>query len=426
MNESNGTPVRPETREEPRGPLRAGRSSRLLGGLSSGKLALTLILLLILLSLAGAMLPQEGQLAAADVAQWQVDHAIVTRIAAPLGLFHVFHSWPFLATILLLAVNTLTCTVLRFYAEDGVQAFKGPAAIERAGFVLLHLSLILLFAGGFWSAAADLRGKIILTKGQGFTDAHDQYLELQEGPLRRERHTGLVFRLQDVDIEYAKRRYPVAVTSKLAVLADGDQVATGVVEVNKPFEYQGLSFTQDETGFSPRLVIRDAARGGLLLDSFVALKTLRTAAGREYRDFLPLPFLKRRIVVTLYPSYTRENGQVRKAGDALDEPLLLVEAEDKSGQVAESHHLQVGGRVTIGQHSFAFADLRRWASFRVGHDPGYPLVCAALWLGLLALLMRYLPDLLHWLGEEAPPAPVPSGPPCLQRPLTIDAEGGMI
>lgn len=406
MNESNRPSPGQEAAEELRLPAHTGWGTRLLDGLSSGKLALALIALLILFSLAGAMLPQEGQMPATDIALWQGRHPVVSDLFAPLGLFHAFHCRPFLATILLLAVNTATCTALSLQRHGVFRGLAGLAAVKRAGFITLHLSLLLLFAGGFLSAAARMDAKIILTEGQQFTDLHDQYVQIQEGPLRREGHTGLAFRLQDVDIKYVRQRHRVAVTSRLDVLADGKQVAAGVVQVNKPFAYQGLSFTQDETGFSPRLTIRNAARGRVLADSFVALQTVKTAKGREYRDFLPLPFLKQRIVVTLYPSFTREDGQVLKAGDAPDNPMLLMEVEDEAGVVVQRHYLQLGEGVTIGPNRFVFAELRQWASFRVGDDPGYPLVCAALWLGLIALLLRYVPDLRNWFGELTLPSPV--------------------
>ncbi|NIS63507.1 MAG: hypothetical protein GTO13_23310, partial [Proteobacteria bacterium] len=149
-------------------------STILLNGLSSSKLALVLVLLLILLSIVGAVLPQEGttDLSAFDL--WQAAHPILTGALNPLGLFHVFRSWPFLATIFLLGINTLTCTVLHLLRERGFSVLKGPRAIERVGFLLVHLSLIALLSGGLWSAAARLNGFIILTEGQrGLLARHD-------------------------------------------------------------------------------------------------------------------------------------------------------------------------------------------------------------------------------------------------------------
>jgi hypothetical protein len=172
------------------------------------------------------------------------------------------------------------------------------------------------------------------------------------------------------------------------------------VKFNKPFTYEGISFTQAETGFSPRLVIRQKENGKVLLNSFVALKTFRKAEEREYRDFLPLPFLKNRVIITLYPSYTMENGIAIKTGEELAKPLLLVEEEDESGQVISRNHLQFKDLVVLGRYSFAFTGVRRWSSFRVVEDPGYVVVCVSLWLGTGALLLRYIPDILRWFRAK--------------------------
>ncbi len=376
-------------------------STILLNGLSSSKLALVLVLLLILLSIVGAVLPQEGttDLSAFDL--WQAAHPILTGALKPLGLFHVFRSWPFLATIFLLGINTLTCTVLHLLRERGFSVLKGPRAIERVGFLLVHLSLIALLSGGLWSAAARLNGFIILTEGQrGLLARHDGSFRLLGGRFRPERDGEFLVFLKKVQIEYERKRYPIAATSNLEILSRGMEGVEGEVKFNEPITYNGLTFTQRETGFSPRLVIRDAGSGRLLLDSFVALKTFGKGAEREYRDFVPLPFFKKRVIITLYPSFSRDNDTVRKAGDEPDNPLLLIEMEDGSGRVVSHGQLPAGGRLALGEYSFLFAGLRRWAAFQVVQDPGYPIVMVSLWLGMGALVLRYLPDLGRWFREE--------------------------
>lgn len=424
MTERNRASTGQETAEELRLPARTGWATGLLNGLSSGKLALVLIVLLILFSVVGAMVPQDGLFSKTDIGQWREAHPLATSLLAPPGLFHVFHSWPFLITIVVLAVNTLTCTVLFLTRQGGFGCLIGPMAARRCGFLALHLSLILLFAGGLLSAAANLDGKIVLIEGQTFTDEHDNYLQLQEGPLRTERHTGVAVRLKQVNIDYEQQRYRMAVGSQLEVLNAGEVVTSGVVEVNHPFIHQGLSFTQDETGFAPRLEIRDAARNRTMVDSFIALETARTEQGREYRDFLPLPFLKRRVVVSLFPSFVRDGDEVRKAGDAPDKPMLVFNVEGDFGEVVETHYAELGGQVRIGAHTFGFTDLRQWASFRVGHDPGYLPVCWALWLGLAAMILRYYPDLRAWYGESSAPLRITASPS--PQPVPVGDERDMM
>jgi cytochrome c biogenesis protein ResB len=374
-------------------------SNALLRALSSAKLALTLVLLVILFSLAGAVLPQAGMLEPAEIAQWQEAHPGLTRILEPAGLFHVFHCWPFLVTISILAVNTLTCTVLRFLREGGFSALKGPTALERVGFLLLHLSLIALLAGGFYSAATRLDGYIVLTEGQRFEERHEHYLRLVEGPLRPERHKQFSAVLRDVQTEYQSGKQ-VDVESTLEITADGRKTADGLVKFNRPVSYQGVSFTLQDTGFSPHIVIGNKETGRVRVDSFVALKTFGTEQGRQYRDFLPLPFLPNRTVLTLYPSHSIQNGNIVKTGEQPENPLLLIETEDESGRVISSTHLPIGQQVAVGNFNFGFTDLRRWSAFRVVDDNGYPIVWVALWLGTAALVLRYVPELRNWFAER--------------------------
>lgn len=371
----------------------------LLNIIGSGKLALALVLLVILFSLAGAVLPQEGAMEAKDIALWQAGHPTASSVLQYIGLFHVFHSWPFLGTILLLAINTFTCTVLHFIDQGGVSCLKGPGAIARIGFFVLHLSLILLFAGGFWSAATRLTGYIVLTEGQSFREQHDSYLRLVEGPLRKENHEGFDVILRDVKIEYQGSRYPIDVSSYLEIVSDGNKVAEGVVKVNRPFTYKALAFTQDKTGYSPRVMVREKENGRVLLNSFVALQTFGREGAREYHDFLPLMFLEQKVFITLYPSFSMDNGKPKKTAEEVAEPVILIETEDEDGKKISLGHVGIGDTIEVQGYSLGFMDLRKWSAFKIVSDPGYPAVYVSLWLGLGALLLRYVPELLRWLGR---------------------------
>jgi hypothetical protein len=376
-------------------------STTLVNILSSSKLALVLVGLLIIFALAGAILPQQGMLEPEQITQWQQAHPILTALLGPIGFFNIFHSWPFLINILLLALNTLTCTILRFLKEGGISGLKGTIATERIGSFLLHVSLILLLVGGFGSAGLKLDGAIVLTEGQSFREQHDGYLRLVEGPLRSESHKDFDVVLKNIQIEYERKKYPVDMTSNLEFFHQGRKLTDATVKVNEPFTFKNLAFTQDETGFSPRLVIRDKDNDNVLVNSFIALKTFRTKNGKEYKDFLPLSFLENKIIITLYPSYVENKGKLEKNGEEPDNPLLLIEVEDKTGQVISQVQLLKGSKIELGKYSFEFVDLRRWASFRIVQDPGYFVVSFSLWLGLLALILRYSPDLYKWLRTSS-------------------------
>lgn len=365
-------------------------------GLGSSRLALIAVALLIVLCIIGAVLPQESMYNPHDIAHWQKHHPLVTTIFNPLGLFRAFNSIPFIVIIIILGINTLTCTLNHFIKRGGIACLKGPDAIKNMGFVLLHLSLILLLAGGAWSASARLDGFIVLTEGQGFKEEHGHYIRLVEGPLRREKHKGFLLSLEKVHITYRQGKYPTEMTAAIKVGPAPNRMTAAEISVNYPLTYKGVDFTLDQVGFSPRLVIRDGKSGRILINSFVALKTFRYGPNREYRDFLPLPIFKNRVIVTLYPAHRTIEKKIEKTGEEPENPILLIEIEDNNGKVILTRHLPFNGKTSVGDHIFEFIGLRRSASFRVVEDPGYPLVLTAIWLGLLALILRYAPDLRGW------------------------------
>jgi cytochrome c biogenesis protein ResB len=364
--------------------------------ISSGKLALVIVIILMLFAFAGATLPQKDRVNPDDIAQWQNDHAMLTAVLKPIGMFHVFTSWPFMATLMVLGVNTLTCTILRFIKDGGVACLKGPDAMEKGGFLLLHISLIILMAGGFISTAKKMNGYIVLTEGQTFVENHESYLRIAEGPLRKKAHKDFALKLNNIKTEYQKGFYQTDVTSTVEVFEQNKKIKEATVRVNHPFSYRSLAFTHQDIGFSPRFEIKDKKTGRILFYSFVTLKTYDNEKGKEYRDFLPLGFLKNRTIITVYPDHMKKDGKVVKISDEPDNPLARIEVENEDGIIISEDYLTPGDQVTIGDTVFKFSDLRRWVSFQVIEDPGYLTVCVSLWMGLAALLLRYIPDLKKW------------------------------
>lgn len=366
--------------------------------ISSSKLALVLVALVILFSLAGAILPQEGMFEERDIAAWQKNNPIATTLLRPLGLFHVFHSIPFLVIIFLLALNTLTCTILRLIDQGGFAALKSKGSMHTWGFLLLHLSLIGLFAGGAVSVAFSLDGYIVLTEGQTFKELRPHYIRLATGPLRPAGHKGFEATLKEVKTVFHKDKpgVPLAVTSRLRFPGQNEPVE---VKINYPYAHDGMAFTQDKTGYSPRLLIRETQSGRALTHSFVALKTFGGGPTREYRDFLPLrPLMEKnqRLILTFYPDYKHEDGKLIKTGEQPVNPLILAELKDEKDTLLAQAEITLNGSGTVGDYTLGFTGFRRWSSFRVMDDPGYDIVWVSLLLCLVGIVLRYIPDLREW------------------------------
>jgi cytochrome c biogenesis protein ResB len=371
---------------------------RLLGFLGSPKLALVVVALLFLFTLAGVLVPQEGRVDRPGIALWQDHHPAVTSLCAPLGLFRAFHSWPFMATLFLLGLNTLTCTALHLVALRHAPPVEG-APWRTTGFLLLHLSLLIIMGGGLASSAGRLSARIVLTEGEVFDKRHGTYARLVAGPLSRREGSVPLIQLDDVVTTFGVDGFPLDVRSHVAI-----PDATGVtnrfeIRVNHPISTHGFTIMQDENGFAPRLTIHDVASSNRLLSSFIALKTFKEGRTRTYHDFLPLHFLEQRIDLTFFP-WGEASGPAADGDGAFDQAALLFEVKDKDGQTIAHQRVARGEPFIVGRYRLAFTDVREWASLAVSVDPGYGVVCTGLWLGVVSLLMRYAPMLGAWFRSN--------------------------
>lgn len=375
-------------------------SSKLLIVSSSSRLALVLVVVLILFSVIGVALPQEGGVSKEDIQYWQSAHEKLASVLEPAGFFKVFQSYPFIITIVLLGINTATCTIRRFFVEGGIESLKGPRGMERAGFYLLHLSIILILIGGFLSSSLKLSGVILLIEGQNFYGRPENYLQFAQGPLRPNTRWDFVTRLKAVTLGYEEKVFLVDVASDLEVLENNKKTAEGRARINHPFSYKGITFSQDDTGFAPLVTIKNKKTGQIMVRSFVAFRTFQTFDGREYRDYLRLPFMEGRIIMTLLPSYKKVNDWMVKDGDLIKDPAMLVELWDKDDALISSGSVTAGKDLALEDLSFSFSTIRNWSSFRVDNDPGYPVVWLALMLGFIALILRYWGEMKRWFQEK--------------------------
>ena len=206
-------------------------------------------------------------------------------------------------------------------------------------------------------------------------------------------------KLAKVAVSYGETGLPLDLQCDVDLSDGAGEWAPVSIRVNHPADYMGLAITQDETGFSPRIVVADAQTGSELFSSFVALRTFVDGTSRRYHDFLPLHFLVHRITVTFYPWGPDPETAASAEGD-LHSAVALFKALDADGQLISRKLVSRGEPFVDGAYSFSFNDARPWSSFVISSDPGYPVTCLGLWIGVGALVMRYASELAGWFGKE--------------------------
>ncbi len=305
--------------------------------LSSPRLTLVVILVLVAVCLIGVFLMQAPSEVTADPASYRswVENVATPKYGAWTGFlsalrfFDVFHSPWFLIVGTLLMINILFCTVKRWTAV--VSAVRGgdvrqaaaffragtdraeskvPAASVKvgqavaealeerhyrvrmqdsdgtvnlaaqknrfspAGTFLTHLSLI-LFVLGF-----------LVTAFWGFN--HTGFV-VAEGARADVGHgTGLSLALTSFEDEYWPDGMPKDYRSNVVLYSGEKQVAQAVVRVNSPLSYHGVNFYQ--ASFGPASVIQISSSNGTLFDGAVPLtQTVVNEGVARYSGKFTLP-----------------------------------------------------------------------------------------------------------------------------------------
>jgi cytochrome c biogenesis protein ResB len=101
---------------------------------TSIKLTVVLLIVIVIASVIGTVIPQDEE-PAIYVRNYG---ETMYRLLLAIGFTKVYHSWWFIGLLLLFSVNLLLCTINRF-----------PFKLRSAGFVLTHLSILLILVGVF-------------------------------------------------------------------------------------------------------------------------------------------------------------------------------------------------------------------------------------------------------------------------------------
>ena len=304
--------------------------------LGSMRLALWLLCLIIAISFAGAVAPEDIQ---------------------PV----IFYSWWFLAVLGAFALNLAVCLFFRLLSRH-----------TRLGSKICHASILLILAGALLSFYAGQRGRLELTRGEESTAFVG---ERGSVPL------GFAVRLDDFSVEWYAPQY-----FKLGVaVADGKLKKKFDAVPGREYALGGYSFVIK--GYYPDFALDEQNRPVNLSDKALnpaLLLLLRTPAGDE-----------RRWVFARHPDISMSgDDQVRIV--LLQKPMVKEfrsRLRFSDGKRIFSGDATVNGPVSFGGYTFYQSGYDEekpdWTSLEVVRDPGVPLVFTGFVLLNLGIIMIY-------------------------------------
>jgi len=397
------------------------RTWRTIASIQTG---VVLLILVAILSVAGTVVLQRPATEADEMQRSYSPQAL--RILDALGLTDVFHSWWFLALLLLVSLCIAAASIDRFpnswryfsrpykYPDESFRRASHPqkslaiadgesglVAAERAlhslGFkpervvrrdhcgifaerhrvselavYIVHASLLLIFLGTLLDGLWGWRGSLNLNEGQA-----SNLVGMRDGS---ERALPFTVRCDATGQENYKDGTPKKWWSKLAVVEDGRDVEKKEIVVNDPLFYKGVRFYQASYGPNGKvdrlLLVATPSSGsgekkeiGLAENATISLDEDTTVRFAEF-----------------FPDFAVRDGQVYRKSNELGSPAAhLVVTSKKAGKDFDVWFPQMNEIADNSKAPYQFQaiDLKmgHYTGLQVSHEPGQ----WAVWSGVVLM-----------------------------------------
>lgn len=183
----------------------------------SVKLAIVLIIIGIIISIIGTVIPQ-GR----GFSYYHNNYpALISKLISTLKLNEIVNSPLVIILVILFFINTSICTGSRIYKR-----LKQKAA-KRFGPDIIHIALLILIIGGFLSVSKRTENDLYLTQGETAVISKDYEIELND------------IEYQSYDSGEAKNWL-----SKVSIYKAGELIEQFQVSVNKPFKLDKFTIYQ--------------------------------------------------------------------------------------------------------------------------------------------------------------------------------------
>jgi cytochrome c biogenesis protein len=408
--------------------------TRALALLSSVRFGVTLLMILVLFSMAGMLVMQKN---VEGFEKYFADLSPATRLLfGSLGLFDIYHAWYFNLLLLVLSLNIVLASIDRFpkawtfvskpkldasakwlggqeqHAELEIAADTREGATERVvaackavglkprvtekngktfvfaergawnrlGAYAVHVALLTIFTGGFLTAQFDQSGQMAVRPGASSNEISSTDFKLTDGGLRLAKATlPLPFEVTCTDIQQKLIKLDGPLTQDNTIdwftkikIRDGGAEHEAFVHLNNPYDYRGYRF------FQQSFINVGRARQ-------ITLRLRREADGYETDVTIPrdgsvnLSDGTRVEFVNFQPDFTMAGGQATTATGDYNNPAAILNVSDAGGTQSRAYaftkELPAGAPVgrAVGGYKFKLVSFEKVPDAHVlaiQKDPG--------------------------------------------------------
>ncbi len=395
---------------------------------SSVKLAIFLFIILAITSIIGTVLPQGESL------QFYLENfgPFWFKIIRTLHLYDTYHAWWYLTLLGLFSINLIVCTIkrlpytLRIFKKDGLELspdeilrrpfkshwlvdvknnpdeikeeikrvftqFVGKVRHRRDseggeiyfaekgkwnywGVYLIHISILIIFAGALYGSFTGFKGRVMLLEGESTDHAinMDSHGNVKKIPL------GFKVRCDKFVVDFYPNGAPKLFKSDLTIIDSGKEVLKKSILVNDPLTYKGITFYQSSYQSVPDLKIKIVSSDG-------QQKLLNLSAFNDRGVWK-----EKKLLI----------GMIKYLPNVHGAPAARIFIGDISGNNGHALWLLMGHEreYTMGDTTYRLSLLdakeRFMTGLQVKKDPGVLIV----WLGCTIMVIGFA--IVFWVGHN--------------------------
>jgi hypothetical protein len=287
--------------------------------------------------------------------------------------------------------------------EDGFHAAVGERSLW--GTLIFHTVFLLIVLAYLVELASPFREEVLLTEGQSFHGAPQEYLFPKGSP--PESYPRVSFKLEKViprfwednflftDL-YARVAYPAETLAREKRMW-----------INTPLFHEGAIVALRGFGYAPECVVTDEA-GREIFHSYVNLSIFPAGLW----DAFPLGELPYECAVQVFPDHAVKGEDVFTLSHNLKNPLYKVQIQRNSPpppREAFRGLVRPGETVRFDQYSLRFPDIRYYGHFRIQRTRGYILVFSGYAVALVGLAVRLVRHQRSVTARTEPASSRPGG-----------------
>lgn len=385
----------------------------------SMKLAITVLLLIIAACTAGSLIRQE------QTASWyaQTYGEQGTKWILTFGLDQVFTCWWFVVLTVLLCINLLLCSVIRYpkirrnirhqytlqYHRERMDGdfayavpleavrnlpqklgFRNPVQEEENGTVWTYL---VRNKAGLWGSWLCHVGMLLIIVGfaAGQMLSEEYVVYGVPGEILPIEGTPYELQINDFTVElredYTVQQYTADLTMRNT---ETTQEVSGQAQVNHPMDAFGMRLYQNSTGWAAKVSVYKK-------DELQKSEILCTGEMTAPEDFEELVY----VFSSFYPDYANDGGMPYTKTPLLNNPRAVFTLYYQ-GEILAMNEVAMGAPVTVDDYRFVMEEPQQYTLVQIVRDPTMKLVGLGGLVTLLALLLSfYVRTEELWYQKEA-------------------------